>query len=116
MRLLQPTDRCHDRGGCLRNEHSLQLDTLFVAWDIEAQRGSNGLEQGFHAEPTLGRFGRGSDEALVPAQLAQRLPADPRDGVWQVRVRESHQNLLAVRRLRLRVELVLGYQQGARLL
>jgi hypothetical protein len=59
----------------------------------------------------LGQLGGRTDQPLGARQLAQRLAADPVDGVRQVRVGEPLQDLVHVRLLGLVAEVVLGHQQ-----
>ena len=82
-------DLVHDLHGPACAERVAEFDALGIGGHVEPQRGSDRGEQPLDRGPALGERGSRTDEPLVTAELAQRLPPDPLDRVGQVRISES---------------------------
>src|SRR5690606_8608396 len=98
------------------SQQLLQADRLLVGRVREGQGGADRGNQRVDLEAAFGGLGGGTDEALVPRQLAQGLTPDAPDGVGQGGVAEAPQDGGAVVGELAGIQPVLDRQQGRGLL
>ena len=98
-----------------RCEQALELLTLRILGHVELERSAHRAHERLRSRSPLGDRRGGTDKAFVTAQLAQRLAADARDSVGQVRVGKALEVLLEVLGLGLGRKPVLGHEERGRL-
>src|SRR5699024_10063664 len=87
----QSGDLGSDRIRGLGAQQLLEPVDLLVPLGGEGQRGGEGIQQGAVGHAPLGELGGGSDDPLVPGELAQHGPSHPLDRIGQVLVGEAAQ-------------------------
>lgn len=88
------------------------LGLLVVGDLLETEGHLDGVEEVLDALSVLSKLGSGADEALLAGELSERSTTDTLDGIFQVRVANSLDDLLDVSSLSLLVDLVLGDDQA----